>query len=191
MFCPWNFTQYLFLFVNCPVHICIWHQSILGAWFSVLTLEWICTEWMPWKLFFDDRFSTEWTHWSVWQLHNTVMYHTEIWSLSCWIWKYWINKQQLSDCTALPSFNLTPVKLINLPLLLHICVSELGQHWFRYLLVTYSAPSHYLNQCWVIANWTLSNKLQWNFNHNSKLFIHENASKNIVCEMVAILSRGY
>ena len=23
-------------------------------------------------------------------------------------------------------------------------------------------PSHYLNQCWVIVNWTLRNKLQWN-----------------------------
>ena len=27
-----------------------------------------------------------------------------------------------------------------------------------------SAPSHYLNQCWVMLNWTLRNKLQWNFN---------------------------
>ena len=26
-------------------------------------------------------------------------------------------------------------------------------------------PSHYPNQCWVIVNWTLRNKLQWNFNH--------------------------
>ena len=33
------------------------------------------------------------------------------------------------------------------------------------------------------------NKHQWNFNQNTKLFIHENASKNIVCEMAAILSR--
>ena len=35
---------------------------------------------------------------------------------------------------------------------------------------TWSAPSHCLNQCW--AN-CLSNKLQWNFNRNTKLFIHE------------------
>ena len=38
--------------------------------------------------------------------------------------------------------------------------------------------------------WTLRNKLQWNFNQNTKLFIHENASENIVCKMAAILSRG-
>ena len=46
------------------------------------------------------------------------------------------------------------------------------------------------NQCWAIINWTPRNKLQWNFNQNTKLFIHENACENIVCEMAAILSRG-
>ena len=50
-------------------------------------------------------------------------------------------------------------------------------------------PSHYLNQCWVIVNWTLKNKLQWNFNQNTKLLIHENASKNFVCEMAPFLFR--
>ena len=54
----------------------------------------------------------------------------------------------------------------------------------------YSAPSHYLNQCWVIVNRTLRKKVQWNFNQNTKLFIHENASENIVCEMAAVLFRG-
>ena len=50
--------------------------------------------------------------------------------------------------------------------------------------------SHYLNQCFVTANGTFRNKLQWNFNQNATLFIHKNASENIVCEMAAILSRG-
>ena len=52
-----------------------------------------------------------------------------------------------------------------------------------------SAPSHYLNQCWNIVNWTLWNKFQWNFNRNSKIFIHENEIESVVCEMAAILSR--
>ena len=56
-------------------------------------------------------------------------------------------------------------------------VSESGQQCFRYWPVAYSAPNHYLNQCWVIVNWALRNKLQWNFNQNTILFIHENASK--------------
>ena len=71
-----------------------------------------------------------------------------------------------------------------------ICVSESGQLWFREWLVAYSAPSYYLNQCWLIVNWLLTNKLQWNLNQNINLFVDENAYENIFCEMKAILSRG-
>ena len=38
-----------------------------------------------------------------------------------------------------------------------------------------------------MLNWTLRNKFQWNFIQNAKLFIHEYATENILCEMVAIL----
>ena len=72
----------------------------------------------------------------------------------------------------------------------HICVSEQGQHWFRLWLVAYSAPSHYLNQCWIIVNWTLRNTLQWSFNQNTNIFIYGNASENIICKMADILSKG-
>ena len=44
------------------------------------------------------------------------------------------------------------------------------------------------NPCWVIVNWTLRNKLQWNLNQNTKLFIHENAFE--IVKMAAMLSRG-
>ena len=44
-----------------------------------------------------------------------------------------------------------------------------------------------LNQWLLIVNWTLRNKLQWNSNQNTKLFIYENAFENGVCEMAAIL----
>ena len=54
----------------------------------------------------------------------------------------------------------------------------------------YSAPSRYLNQCLVINKWSLMNKLQWNFNQNTKRFVRENTAKNIVCEITDILSRG-
>ena len=40
-----------------------------------------------------------------------------------------------------------------------------------------------------ITNWTLRNKLQWNFNRNSNNFIQENAFEVVVCEMAAILFR--
>ena len=65
--------------------------------------------------------------------------------------------------------------LTYLPLVSHICVSGSSQRWFRKWPVAYSAPSHYLNQYWVIVNWNLTNKLQWNFNRNTRLCIHENA----------------
>ena len=40
-------------------------------------------------------------------------------------------------------------------------------------LVAWTEPSHYLNQCWNIVNWTLRNKLHWNFNRNSNIFVQE------------------
>ena len=57
-----------------------------------------------------------------------------------------------------------------IPLLSHICVGELGHHWFRQWRVAYWAPSHYLNQCWAIVNWTLGNKCHGNFNTKYKSF---------------------
>ena len=42
----------------------------------------------------------------------------------------------------------------------------------------------------VIVDWTIRNKLQWNFNLNSNIFIHENACENVVCDMAVILSGG-
>ena len=44
-------------------------------------------------------------------------------------------------------------------------------------------------QCWNIVNSTLRNKLQWNFNRNSNIFIQENVLENVVWEMAAILPR--
>ena len=45
---------------------------------------------------------------------------------------------------------------------------DLGHHWFIKWLVAWSMLSHYLNQCWNIVNWTLRNKLKWNFLSHSK-----------------------
>ena len=53
-----------------------------------------------------------------------------------------------------------------------------------------TAPSHCLNQCWNFVHWTLKNKLQWNLNRNSNIFIEENTRENVICEMSAILSRS-
>ena len=60
----------------------------------------------------------------------------------------------------------------------------------RKWLVAYSVQSHYQNLCCVIVNWNIKNKLHQNFYQNTKIFIDENASENVVCKMAAILSRG-
>ena len=39
-----------------------------------------------------------------------------------------------------------------------------------------------------LSNSMLGYCQQWNFNQNRKLFIHKNASENIVCEVASILS---
>ena len=40
------------------------------------------------------------------------------------------------------------------------------------------------------ANWTLENEFRWKLNTNTNLFIHENAYKDLVCQMAAIMSMG-
>ena len=51
-----------------------------------------------------------------------------------------------------------------------------------------SPRSHYPNQCRNIVNWILKNKLKWNFNQNSYIFIKKNAFENVCWKMAAILS---
>ena len=83
------------------------------------------------------------------------------------------------------------ISLINSGRVTHICISKLGQHCVRWCLVAGPAPSHYLNQCWNIVNWTLRNKLQWNLNENSHIFIQGKASENVIWQMAAILFRPH
>ena len=41
----------------------------------------------------------------------------------------------------------------------------------------------------LLINWTLRNKLRWNFNRYANIFIQENVFESVVCEMATILSR--
>ena len=38
-----------------------------------------------------------------------------------------------------------------------------------------TAPSHNMNPCCLITNWTIKNSLQWNSNQNTIMFMHRNA----------------
>ena len=71
---------------------------------------------------------------------------------------------------------------------MHICIGNLTIIGSDNGLA-HSRRQAYLNQCWNILNWTLRNKLQWNFKQNLYIFIQENAFDCVVCEMAAILSR--
>ena len=62
------------------------------------------------------------------------------------------------------------------------------------LLSTQPLPETMLIYWWLdsredIVNCTLRNKLQWNLNRNSNIFIHDNALQNVVCQMASVLSR--
>ena len=70
----------------------------------------------------------------------------------------------------------------------HMC-QKTNHHWFRWKFVAWLVPSHYLNQCWNIDNWTIGNKLQWNLNRNSYILIKQNAFKDVIRKMVTILSQ--
>ena len=51
-------------------------------------------------------------------------------------------------------------------------------------------PSHYLNQYWNFVNWTLGNKLQWNFNQNWYICIQEIALDYFILKNGQNLSRS-
>ena len=48
-------------------------------------------------------------------------------------------------------------------------------------------PSHYLNQCCLVVNGTIRNKINWNFDQYRIIFIQENKFENVVWKISAIL----
>ena len=57
---------------------------------------------------------------------------------------------------------------------MHVCVSKLNINGSdNGLAPTMWQTIHYLNQWWNVVNWTLRNKLQWNFKWNPYIFIQE------------------
>ena len=53
-------------------------------------------------------------------------------------------------------------------------------------LVAYSVPSHYQNQCSLVENWTLGNRIQSNSNKYTTVSIQENKFGNVVCQITNI-----
>ena len=110
-----------------------------------------------------------------------------------WLIWYWCQQVHLSThhwySSKLSTFEGISLALLNITIgLVSMQLYRFIHHWFRWWPATGLVPSRYLKQCWNIINWTLRNKLQWNFNRNSNIFIKENAFENGDCKMASILS---
>ena len=87
----------------------------------------------------------------------------------------------------------TLVLTLYIDVVLSLSMSSCRLMWYIYLLLfnVFHWCWGNLNQHLVIVNWTLSNKLPWNLNQNTKLFIlNENTFENVICEKANILFRG-
>ena len=94
---------------------------------------------------------------------------------------YGVFNLQIS-CNAQFSNELQWLHLTHWGQVLHICAGRQPRtSLLQIIACRLSGPSHYLNQCWNIVNWTLGNKLQWSFNRNLNISIQENAFENVCC----------
>ena len=71
----------------------------------------------------------------------------------------------------------------------HLCVSKLTSIASDNGLSPGRRQAIIWNNAGILLIGHFRNKLQWNFNRNSNIFIQENAFESVVCETAAILSR--
>ena len=108
----------------------------------------------------------------VWFLHPLILIHVRSYPINYYtFWLYMFNTWLFALLTHTP------------------CAAYMHQ-WIVSAFFQIMTCRLFGTKCWVIVNWNLRKKLQWNFNRSTKLFIHENAYENIVREMTAILSRA-
>ena len=79
------------------------------------------------------------------------------------------------------------IALIHWSRVMRIYIIKMGHHWLKWWLVSWSVPSHYLNQYCNIINRTLGNKFSWNLKGDSYIFIQENVFERIIRKWLAIL----
>ena len=58
------------------------------------------------------------------------------------------------------------------------------------IFVAFSAPSHYLNQCWSVSSWTGGNKIQWHFNPSANIGLLPVQHQGIIWASADVLSIG-
>ena len=135
---------------------------------------------VPLNGMFHQDSATQWNKLRIWKISNFGMSNSlgkrhlnSVWT------QYVCDKSENARACAKWQWNaLDWCYWIALSIVTHIRVSELGQHELRRWLVGSSLPSLCLNQCWIVINCTLKNKLQLNLNQGAKTtFTRENAFK--------------
>ena len=77
---------------------------------------------------------------------------------------------------------------IHFPLVLHICISKLGSALVQIMACLLFCAGLLSNPMLGYCQLDPHEQTPLKFYQNRKLFIHENASENVVCEMAAVLS---
>ena len=67
---------------------------------------------------------------------------------------------------------------------------HMASHWFIWYLTDCWTGSYYLERHWLVDNWILMNKLHRNLDEKKIVFILKCAFQNIICRMLAILSKS-
>ena len=109
-----------------------------------------------------------------------------------WVLMSWVLNLTIMASTGISVDNFLEKQLTHWGRVTHICVSNL-----TIIMIIGSdnglSPGRRqaiirTNDGQLIVNWTLRNKLQWNFSRNSNIFIQENVFESVVWKMAAILS---
>ena len=123
-----------------------------------------------------------------WMPQNTFDHKSTLTQIMVWCW-HLLEPMLTKVSVAIWCHKATHIELTHWGWVMHICVSELWHRCFQVMtFIIIIHQSYYLKHCWDIVDWTLGNKLQWNFDWNSYILRQENLSENVVWKMAAILS---
>ena len=80
----------------------------------------------------------------------------------------------------------------------HMCIGELGCHWFKQRLAALSARNNSRNHCWIIVNWTPRNhaSIKFNWNSNIRIVVYKMATifvvmSSCVCARMCVCARAW
>ena len=164
----WSGDAILRHIVHCLVKILRWLKEVISNWKEKVCLSWSDILHRSQRQWYINVFAMQlWYRLSNWLIvvwwRHLASYISIVWLTICVGTKkwFWIARREFVFLIW-PDFE--PGRLRNQ------LSSRLTTSWS-----TYSVPSHYMDQCWLIGNWTIENKHQWNFYLNTNICCHEDA----------------